>query len=125
MKSGIVIKLENEDRIQKMLDAAQRKARERIAMVADVMRAAERADKHFGIAKSRMKGIEIVCNPNAQRFANAYKYTPEGTVFKIVHTGRDWKIVSADRAFCSERDYTVTRLPEDTGDAILNKYRKF
>ena len=93
----IIIKAENAEKIQKVIDEAEGKARERKVTAKQLIACAEKLDKKLGIAAAHLKGVTARVDINAQDFPNAYKYIPESTVATFEHTGRAWALVDVKR----------------------------
>lgn len=79
----ILIKEENAKKIQSVLDEAQKRAKVRKATVYDVYSFAKKVFDTVTVPKKLLDGVTVFCDPNAQDFPSAYKYTPESTIFKI------------------------------------------
>ena len=93
----IIVKTENAEKIQKAIDEAEGKARERKVTAKQLIACAEKLDKKLGIAPAHLKGVTARVDINAQDFPNAYKYIPESTVATFEHTGRAWALIDVKR----------------------------
>ena len=93
----IIIKAENAEKIQKVIDEAEGKSRERKVTAEKLIACAEKMDKKLGIAPAHLKGVTARVDINAQDFPNAYKYIPESTVATFEHTGRAWALIDVKR----------------------------
>ena len=93
----IIVKAENAEKIQKAIDEAEGKARERKVTAKQLIACAEKMDKMLGIAPAHLKGVTARVDINAKDFPNAYKYIPEGTVATFEHTGRSWALIDVKR----------------------------
>ena len=75
------------------------------------------------IAKKYYEGIEVEIDVNAQDFPNAYKYTPESTIFCAVYKNRNWHITNIRRDTCKRPKEKITLvLPSETKQAIIRFY---
>lgn len=93
----IIVKAENAEKIQKAINEAEGKARERKVTAKQLIACAEKLDKKLGIAPAHLKGVTARVDINAQDFPNAYKYIPESTVATLEHTGRAWALIDVKR----------------------------
>lgn len=93
----IIVKSENAEKIQKAINEAEGKARERKVTAKQLIACAEKLDKKLGIAPAHLKGVTARVDINAQDFPNAYKYIPESTVAIFEHTGRAWALIDVKR----------------------------
>lgn len=93
----IIVKAENTEKIQRAIDEAEGKARERKVTAKQLIACAEKLDKKLGIAPAHLKGVTARVDINAQDFPNAYKYIPESTVATFEHTGRAWALIDVKR----------------------------
>lgn len=93
----IIVKSENAAKIQKAIDEAEGKARERKVTAKQLIACAEKLDRKLGIAPAHLKGVTAKVDINAKDFPNAYKYIPESTVATFEHTGRAWALIDVKR----------------------------
>ncbi len=93
----IIVKAENAEKIQRAIDEAEGKARERKVTAEKLIACAEKMDKKLGIAPAHLKGVTARVDINAQDFPNAYRYIPESTVATFEHTGRAWALIDVKR----------------------------
>lgn len=93
----IIVKAENAEKIQRAIDEAEGKARERKVTAKQLIACAEKMDKKLSIAPAHLKGVTARVDINAQDFPNAYKYIPESTVATFEHTGRAWALIDVKR----------------------------
>lgn len=95
----------NQDRIQAAIDAAQKRSKVRTIDASDVFCAVATVEKHLSRAmyKKDWAGLSIDCDPNAQRFANAYKYIPESTRIVIERRKTGWFLADISRGQCDTK----------------------
>lgn len=123
---NIVIKDENKNRIDNAINAAQTRARTRYVDYDDVVTAVKYAEKKFGVARKNLTGVEVVCDPHAWTYPNAYKGTPEATHFVIKCTGRGWNLIEVYRGNCNHAHrYTTRILPDTAKSAIIEQFKQF
>jgi hypothetical protein len=81
----------------------------------------ERIKKRLNITKKAMEGIKVFCDPNAQEFSKAYRYTPESTQFNATFKNGKWRITAIYRSTCGKDDARI-ELTEDAKNAIIANY---
>ena len=75
--------------------------------------------ERLGVSKAALDGTSIHFT-YGQKFARAYKYTPESTHFHAFHNGKAWIVTSVSREACpNTNDSTIVFLSDRTKDAIL------
>ena len=62
-----------------------------------VMWAVKEVEKTLGIPKKHMVGIRVRCDLHAQKYPNAYKYTPESTQCSLERCPSGWYITDVER----------------------------
>lgn len=126
MMKDIVIKEANRGRIEAELEKVQGKCRERLIDYKRICDALKEVENELGIPKKALKGVSVNIDWNAQHFAKAYKYTPESTQFRAVHTGTAWKLTYVGRCACRvpNRRHLVT-LTNDAKAAIIARMEQF
>lgn len=119
----IIVKTENVEKIQKAINEAEGKARERKVTAKQLIACAEKLDKKLGIAPAHLKGVTARVDINAQDFPNAYKYTPESTVATLEHTGRAWALIDVkrDRTDIASKAVRFT-LTEEAREWIVKRF---
>lgn len=124
---NIIIKDSNRDHIQKEIDIVQKRTKVRTISAADVLHAADYIYKYFGISKNAMIGIRVTVNAHAQKFAKAYKYNPESTLFDVLFKNGYTVLADVYRGTCTNTEYTIgyADLPAVAKEAILRKYERF
>ena len=122
-KMKIVVKKENAEKIQKAIDVAEGKARERKITAEDLIASAEKLSKKLGIAPAHLRGVRAKVDLNAQDFPRAYKYIPESTIAFLEHTGRAWALVDVrrDNAEIANRAVRFT-LTDEAREWILKRF---
>lgn len=119
----------NENNIQKLEEAlaqANGKSRERLAKLVDLQKAVDRIRKKFDIPKSRMEGLKVRVDLNAQSKPHAYKHAMYSTFFTIEFGKADAYLVDCERDYTEERfPFRVVNFPDSVKEAICDKYNKF
>ena len=123
----IIIKNENAEKIMKIFKEVQGKSRERIIKnFDDILEITESVDRRLeDISKAAKTGTVIEYNFQ-QPFANAYKYPPMSTHFRMIFDKGNWRLdtESVKRKYCpntSKREYNLS-LSETAQKAILKLY---
>lgn len=125
MNKELIIK-DDEKTIEKLnnwIQEAQGRATVRLLDSADVFNWLHRIESRLNITKKAMQGVYIHCDPNAQDFPRAYKYTPESTQFDAYYKNGTWRIVRIGRGICEKKRLQV-ELSASAKEAILNKYKE-
>ena len=105
-KKPISIVARNRAALQAVLDEAQGRAKVRTVSVEDIFDACKEAERELtshGVPKSHLRGVEVVADPCAQKFPNAYKYPPASTQFKAVYGPSGWQLVWVARDICGTK----------------------
>lgn len=123
---NIIIKDENRDRIEAELEKVQGKCRERLITYKGICDVLKEVENELAIPKKALKGVRVDIDWNAQHFAKAYKYTPESTQFRAVHTGTAWKLTYVVRCACRvpSKGHLVT-LTDEAKAAIIKRMECF
>ena len=122
-KNGIIIKSENLDKLQKVLDAANGKARERIATTGAVFSAVDDLQEKFaGVNKDELL---VKVNPNAQQFARCYKGVPMATYLYLLYKNGSWRLLDAKRMPCDTICFRVLKMSDETKNSIIRQYETF
>lgn len=123
MKTKIIIKEENREKIEAALEAAQKRARVRRITADDVFSWKQRIERKFwGVANYRLKGTTVWINKYAQRFARAYHGIPQSTWFAVKKVKAGWALVDVSRDICTETVSRVVDLPDLAKEGILRQY---
>lgn len=108
-----------EEKINSLIKEAEGKATARTISYADIVKTIEKLEKNLGCCKKDMVGVEVKINPRAQRFANAYKYTPEATIAYLTRDNNGWVLTKVERGICTVHTYDVLVMPEETKRGII------
>lgn len=95
---NIKINKENIAAIDEIIRQAEGRSSVRQISAKLVMETADGITKRLGIPKKAMVGIVVYADPNAQKFPNAYKYTPESTHFTMEYRSGGWYLTDVERA---------------------------
>lgn len=99
-----MINVNNESKIEKILDKVQLRARARTIRHSDVLDAVSRIEDRLTalkIPKTKWRGAEFFCSPHAQNFPNAYKGIPEATAFRLRRGSSAWFVIEISRMYCN------------------------
>ena len=109
----IIIKSENLDKIQTVIDEVQKRSRTRKIRVSDVVNAVRYVEERlFLVPKKYWNGTTATVNENAQKFAMAYYGTPEATIFKLEYRSNAWHLVDVYRGICTDKRIRCTYTEE-------------
>lgn len=130
MKNGIIINKKNVEKIKAELNDAQKRCSVRLIQVEQVFEAVAKMEeyrKKYGILKKNMEGVTVRVNLYQDRFPSAYKYTPEGTVLRLLFKGGKWRLFYAYRDTCegSRKERYKVELTEDAKENVLNSASTF
>lgn len=86
----------------------------------------ERGLERKGLPKKYWTGLTFLCNPNAERFPNAYKGVPMATYFTVERYPSGWFLVGVERRECKTEAITlVSGLSDEQKRGVLNAFYKF
>lgn len=126
MKKNIVIKKENENRINETIKAAEGRATVRTIDFKDIMSAISDIEKRLGIQKKILDGITAEIDYHAQDFPHAYKYRPESTHVALIHKSGSWQLVDVYRDTTRRRGHSINLdLTEAAKNAIIRRMSDF
>lgn len=118
----IVINYKNRERIEKAIEEAQGRAKERTINFYNILSAPLLIKEEYGISLKALEGCRFECDPNAQDFPNAYKYKAMSTHFYIEVSKGSFKLTAIEREECSRSGHQVeAHLTQDAKDAIIAK----
>lgn len=109
-KKPIYITERNRAALQAVLDEVQGRAKVRTITVDDLFDFCQDAEKELtshSVLKSHLRGVEVVADPCARKFPNAYKYPPASTQFKSVYGPSGWQLVWVTRDICGTKDRII------------------
>lgn len=105
--------------IKAKLDEVQKRTRVRTATIYTIESVLERVELHLGIPKCKLDGVTVQFT-GAQKFPNAYTYTPESTHFSAVHNGKYWTITEIKRDTCPNNNRAIIiGLTDQAKQAVL------
>lgn len=126
---NIVIKESNRDRINKEIQAEQRRASVRLITVDDVFKAVKNLEEKLKcIPKVKWDGVSAQVDVHSDRFPRGYGFTaPMSTHFWIVYRAKSWKLVAVQRRDVKQTKggYMSIQLPKSTKDAIIETFKKW
>ena len=83
------INIENTEKLEGALKEAQGRATARTIDVERILDVLKYVEKRLGIGKAALKGTKVHFT-GAEKFAKAYRFTPESTHFEAEHNGKTW-----------------------------------
>jgi hypothetical protein len=86
----------------------------------------ERGLERKGLLKKHWTGLRFRCNPNAEKFPNAYKGVPMATYFTVERYPSGWFLVGVERREC-KTDFIslVSGLSEEQKQGVLDAFYRF
>lgn len=102
---------------------AQGRAQTRTITAGDIYDELMSYELRLHIPKKYMAGIRVTIDHNAQKFPNAYKYTPESTYFTAEHNGKEWIVTDIGRGVCKATKGSAF-LPDEAKKAIIESMAK-
>ena len=113
------INIENTEKLEGALKEAQGKATARTIDVDRILGVLKYVEKRLGIGKAALKGTKVHFT-GAEKFAKAYRFTPESTHFEAEYNGKTWFVTSITRDTCPQRQDAIEVTLSDTAkDAVL------
>lgn len=119
-KSLIILDPRNETKIEAAIKTAEGKATVRRISFADIVTALSDYQKRLNISKRALEGVIVHIDVNAQKFPNAYKFTPESTQFSAVMLKGKWRIYNICRAKCTDVRF-YSHFTAENKTAIIEK----
>lgn len=125
MKNGIIICEKNELKISEVLKKEQKGCRERVLVLGDIILAIMEIERKFCVPKKYLAGLTVTCSPFACK--KAYRYRMFGTMFRVSHNGRKWKLEWVDRMKIGDtcKKYYVNTMPLALSKQILKSHKYF
>lgn len=121
------INVKNEKQINEVLNKVNAKVRNaNHQSVVAIVWQIEKKLAEKGLPKKLWEGLSFFGDINAQKFPNAYKWTPESTQFKLQRFASGWFMVDAQRMCCKERMVTMAcALNDEQKQAVVSNFYKF
>lgn len=121
------INIRDKEKVNEVL--AVLNARVRNATHYDVKKVVDRIEfelQQKGLLKKYWTGLRFRCNPNPEKFPNAYKGVPMATYFTVERYPSGWFLVGAERKECGTDYITlVSGLDEEQKQGVLDAFYKF
>ena len=125
MKTNIVIKEENKDGIEKILNEVQKLCRVRLITYNEMYDFLEKLRKLYPISNKNLNGCVFEIDLNAQTFPSAYKYTPESTQFEVIYKNGYFKLIAVYRYQTKgPKSKVEAKLTSEAEAAILKSFEK-
>jgi hypothetical protein len=125
--TAVIIKQENESKIQQMIDDAQGRATARVIDINDILNATVKIEAVLNVPKKYLEGIVYSVDMNAQDFPHAYKYVPESTHFTLTYKNGTWRVSDIIRAQCRTygHAFVCENMSAETEQAIIRSKKVF
>ena len=101
------INVNNREKLNRELDAVQRRAQVRTLTAAEILRVSQQAEQRLsdvGLSAQLKRGAQLrfgMCGP----FPSAYKYPASGTVGTLERFASGWFVVDLHRGDCDGHNY--------------------
>ena len=105
MNNRIIIT--NTDKLDKAIDAAEKRARVRKITSEDIAKGCRMAETRMGIFRKYMDGVTISVDMNAQNFPSCYNGFPESTHFDAINRRGKWYVTNIYRSRCCHAGHEV------------------
>ena len=121
------INVKNEKQINEALNKVNAKVRNADAQsVKAIVWQIEKKLAEKGLPKKMWIGLSFFGDINAQKFPNAYKWSPDSTQFRIERFASGWFVTRVGRMHCSEKKVTLaSALTDEQKQAIVENFKKF
>ena len=100
---------------------AEGRASERTIDAVVIIRTLNEVTKTLGISKKAMEGVWVDCNPHAQTFPRAYKYTPMSTQFSAVFKAGSWRLTNIRRDVCRNNRIVIFHT-QASREALIDRF---
>ena len=107
-------------KLNEYIKSAEGRATARTIDAHDIIEALTEVDAYLGISKKAMKDTTVRIDCNAQKFPNAYKWTPESTIVFAKFTSTGWSIESIARSATMTKRFQLS-LSDTAEEAYLKK----
>ena len=113
--------------VRAVLDEVQKRSTARNITSEDILSAIDSIEKTFGLPKTKLDGVQAEIDVHAQRYPNAYKYTPESTQFTLENRRGVWYLTDVCRDTTGRRTHAIiiTKFPDATKQAIIDRCTSF
>ena len=114
------------EKLNTALDTVQKRCRERTITAQEIMNTLDDITKKLDISKRAMDGVSVEFDLNAQRFPNAYKYTPMSTIVSATYKNGKWTNVQITREQTRRpgKKYCIEHT-ENSKAALLERFSHF
>lgn len=116
----------NMDKLNAAIKEAEGKAPARTITAMTIKWAVTAVEQTLNIPKKHMEGIRVRCDLHAQKYPNAYKYTPESTQFVLERIHGAWYVTKIERyrTGTTEKKFMLG-LTEDAKKALIERFEWF
>lgn len=129
MKEIILNKNQNNwNKLQELLNDSQERCTARTLDLKDIKKLIEKIEKKLndlGLPKTYRDDLTVFCDPYQEEFAQAYKYTPQGTHITLVYKNNNWRVLTCYRANCNGKSEKALEFifTDEQKERILNNIR--
>ena len=103
-RNGVIIKQENIDKLQKVIDVANGRARGRLVTI---------------------DNINDAVDDLQEKFAGVNKGVPMATYLYLLYKNGSWRLLDAKRMPCDTICFRVLKMSDETKNSILRQYETF
>ena len=114
----MLVKEANKEKIMMMIKEAEGRSTARTITYEDIICDIDTIERRLGITKKAMVGIKAHVDHNAQKFPNAYKWTPSSTHYTITKKAGGWDISNINRNTTRNKMFYL-ELPDSAKKAII------
>ena len=111
-------------KIRAAIHAAEGRATVRTITEEDIINSLKKIENTLAIPKKSMENLAVTCDPNAQSFPNAYKFTPMSTCFDARFSGGKWRITKIYRAKCDKTEFFIRHTVASRA-ALVENFTRF
>ena len=108
--------------IDAVIAEAQGKARERTISAISVILALSQVERTLDIPRSRLDGIRVDADLNAQAFPRAYKYPAMSTAFTAKYRNGSWRLTDVERRYCRRSPKIAITHTEQSKEALIDRF---
>lgn len=111
------------EKVAETLSEIQKHSRTRTITLDDITAALEEVEERLYLVSTKKDaiGTRVHSDPNAQKFPNAYRYTPESTHFYAELTRTGWNVYGIERETCKPNRRIVIEYTGATKAAMAER----
>lgn len=122
---NIVIKESNKERIEKIIKEVEGAAKVRKCSYQDLIYYINTIEEKLNISKTALNGTVAWISPHGAKFPQAYKYSPQGTYFRVKFTAGTWKVTIISRGDINRDDRYHLTLSDTAKNALIERFERW